>query len=341
MSAVTMQGIAVRADVLERVIAVALRRHGASAFAASEVAKALRRAEQIGNSHCGLGHLALDCAQLRSGRVAGRAEPRLHQELPGVVYVEAGEGFAQPAFALGLPTALSAAAALGVAVLAVRRAYTPASLGWFPEQVARSGFIGIAFTNASASVTAPGGFRPVLGTNPIALSVPDGQGGIAFQFDQCTSAANLRHVREAAQRGEPLPPGWAVGRDGHPTTNAREALAGALLPAGGTRGYGLALMAEVLASAFTGSAMSLDTPSLAAPEGPPHGLGLFCLVLDPGAIAGAQFHHTLGRLQDALESQPGARLPGRRARAGDCLTVDGALWRQALSLARLAPAPDA
>lgn len=336
-----MQGIAVRAHALERVMAVALRRHGASAFAASEVAKALRRAEQIGNPHCGLGHLALDCAQLHSGRVAGRAVPQLHQERPGVVQVEAGEGFAQPAFALGLPAALSAAATLGVAVLAVRRAYTPAALGWFPEQVARSGFIGIAFTNASASVTAPGGFRPVLGTNPIALAVPDGHGGIAFQFDQCTSAANLRHVREAAQRGEPLPPGWAVARDGRPTTDAREALAGALLPAGGSRGYGLALMAEVLASAFTGSAMSLDTPSLAAPEGPPHSLGLFCLVLDPSAIAGAQFHHTLGRLQDAIESQPGARLPGTRARAGECLTVDGALWRQALSLARLAPAPEA
>ncbi|MGT2453954.1 Ldh family oxidoreductase [Cupriavidus basilensis] len=156
--------------------------------AAREVARSLRRAQQIGNIHCGLGHVEHDCAQLLSGRVAAEAIPNLNLVRPGIVHVDAKNGFAQPAFALGLPPALASVEALGVSVLAISRAYTSAALGYFPERIAEHGFIGVAFTNASASVAPPGGSRPVLGTNPIAMAVPDGGGGIAFQFDQCTSA---------------------------------------------------------------------------------------------------------------------------------------------------------
>ena len=109
--------------------------------------------------------------------------------------VDADKGFAQPAFTLGLPVALASVASLGVAVLAIRRAYTCVALGYFAEQVVENGFIGIGFTNASASVATPGGARPLIGTIPLAMAVPDKNGGIAFQFDQCTSAA-MRSVAE-------------------------------------------------------------------------------------------------------------------------------------------------
>lgn len=318
---------------LESVMAKALIRHGASEFAAMEVAKALRRAEQLGNTHCGLRHLILDCAQLNSGRVAGAAEPKIRRTKLGLINVDANNGFAQPAFALGLQDALHSAEKLGVAVLAIRRAYTCAALGYFPEIIAERGFIGVACTNASASVTAPGGSRPLLGTNPVAMSVPDGKGGIAFQFDQCTSAANLRHIREAARSSAPIPQGWAVSSGGTPTTNALEALEGALLPASGGRGFGFGLMAEVLASFFTDSAMSLDTPSLSATEGPPHGLGIFCLLIHPTAIAGATFWNKLDKLTNAVHKQPGTRLPGTGRVSRGEMVVDSALWQQAQTLA--------
>jgi (2R)-3-sulfolactate dehydrogenase (NADP+) len=327
--------ITVSVEELEAVMSRALRRHGASEFAASEVARALRRAQQNGNTSCGLGHLEGDCAQLLSGRVAGQATPAVHRTRPGLVHVDADGGFAQPAFAIGLPDALGAAESLGVSAIAVSRAHTCAALGYFPETIAEHGYIGVAFTNASASVTAPGGSKPLLGTNPIAMSVPDGQGGVAFQFDQCTSAANLRRVREAAERSEPIPEGWAVSRDGLPTTDPSEALAGALLPVGGNRGFGFGLMSEVLASFFTNSAMSLDTASLKAVSGPPHHLGLFCLLLDPTVIAGEQFVRNVERLKSAIRAQPGTRLPGARRGAQASLSVDRALWERAQTLAAL------
>jgi len=326
----------VSAETLERVMSSALQCHGASGFAANEVAKSLRRAEQLGNTHCGLGHLLLDCAQLVSGRVVGQAVPGLHLPKPGLVQVDAGFGFAQPAFAAGLPDALACVESLGIAVLAITKAYTCAALGYFPERIAEHGYIGMALTNASASVAAPGGSKPLLGTNPIAMSVPDGNGGIAFQFDQCTSAANLRQVRDAAQKSQRIPEGWAVSPDGRPTTDPDEALAGALLSAGGSRGFGFGLMAEVLASFFTGSAMSLETTSLAAASGAPHGLGVFCLLLDPTALAGDRFDQNVQKLQAAIRTQPRTRLPGtRRERAQADVTVDAALWEEARSLAGL------
>ncbi|MDP9607223.1 UNVERIFIED_ORG: (2R)-3-sulfolactate dehydrogenase (NADP+) [Variovorax paradoxus] len=317
----------------EAIAAAALQCHGASEVASREVAKALRRAQQRGNPHCGLGHLEIDCRQLLCGRVDGQAVPTKSLAKTGLIQVNAANGFAQPAFSLGLSDALSCVEALGVAVLAISRAYTCAALGYFPERIAEHGFIGIAFTNASASVAAPDGAKPILGTNPIAMSVPDGKGGIAFQFDQCTSAANLRHVRQAAQRGDPIPAGWAVTRDGTPTVDAAEALAGALLSSGGNRGFGIGLMVEILASFFTSSAMSLETKSLQQDSGPPHGLGVFCLLLDPTAIAGDQFWVNLGRLQDAILAQPGTRLPGTRKDVREEIAVESTMWEKAQSLA--------
>lgn len=323
----------VHVDALEKLVALALQRHGASEFAAREVAKSLRRAEQVGNSSCGLGHLEQDCKQLVSGRAAGNAVPQVHHVRPGLVQADAHNGFAQPAFTLGLPVALVSAASLGISVLAVSRAYTCAGLGYFAEQVAENGCIGIAFTNASASVAAPGGARPIIGTNPVAMAVPDRNGGIAFQFDQCTSAANLRQIRDAALRSEPIPLGWAVSGQGEPTTDAVQALAGALLPAGGARGFGIGLMAEILASFFTDSAMSLDTRSLKETQGPPHSLGIFCLLLDPTAMAQGNFWSKLDRLKEAVASEPGTRLPGTRIRREEHVAVKTVLWERAQFLA--------
>ena len=128
--------------------------------------------------------------------------------------------------------------------------------------------LAIGATNASAVVAPPGGTTPVLGTNPIAMAVPDGQGGVAFQFDFSTSAIAMGKITMAAAAGEPIPLGWAVDANGEPTTDAKAALEGSMLSAGGYKGYGFGLMAELLAGALTGSRLSVEVPPLKAPEGP-------------------------------------------------------------------------
>ena len=254
--------VAVTLGEIEATTRAALLRHGAADWVADCVADAVRKAESLGNKICGLYYLESYCTQLTTGRVKGDVEPVVTRPRPGVVEVDARFGFAQPAFARGLPEAVKAARENGVASLAVGHAHTCTSLGYFTEQIAREGLIGFGLTNASPIVAPPGGKTRVIGTNPIAFSVPDGQGGIAMQFDQSTTTVALGKITMAKAAGEAIPEGWAVDAEGRATTDPEAALGGSLVSMGGYKGWGFGLMAELLASGMTGGVVSRDVKPL-------------------------------------------------------------------------------
>ncbi|KNG92745.1 Ldh family oxidoreductase [Pseudaestuariivita atlantica] len=304
----------------------ALTAHGASDRAATLVARAVAEAESFGNRICGLYYLESYCQQLRSGRVDGQADPVVTRPRPGVVAVDARFGFAQVAFAAALDEAVRVAQEQGVASLAVSHAHTCTALGHFTRQIAASGLIAFGATNASPIVAAPGGRKRVLGTNPMAFSVPDGQGGMALHLDQSTSAVALGKITMAKAAGEAIPEGWAVDAEGQPTTDPEAALQGALVSAGGARGWGMGLMVEVLAAAMTGSTISADVKPLKAPEGAPHDLGQYYLLIDPSVQPG--FGDRFAALAEVIASDPGARLPGEGKVAAKVVDVPDALWAQ-------------
>ena len=316
---------------IEDVSRKALLAHGAGEGQAAAVAKAVARAEALGNVICGLYYLESYCTQLVSGRVNGTVTPKVTQPRPGSVKADACFGFAQPAFDAGLPAAIAAARANGVATLAVAHAHTCTSLGYFTEQIAGAGLIGIGFTNASPVVAPPGGNARVIGTNPIAMSVP-GDGQMAMHFDFSTSAVALGKITMAKAAGEPIPLGWAVDADGQPTTDPDAALKGALVSAGGYKGWGFGLMAELLAAGMTGSVNSLDVGGLKLPDGAPHGLGQFYILMDPGTYDDA-FAARFARVADAVAAQEGARLPGADRHVMTDVDVPDALWTSVLALA--------
>lgn len=311
-------------DQIEQTVRRALAAHGAGAFAAAEVARAVRAAESVGNKICGLFYVESYCQQLRSGRVLGSVIPQVSTPRSGAVVVDAGFGFAQPAFAHALPIALDAARRGGVASLAVAHAHTCTSLGYFTEQIARAGLIGIGFTNASPIVAAPGGKTRAIGTNPIAFSVPDGQGGIAMQFDQSTTTVALGKITMAKAAGTSIPEGWALDADGNQTTDPEAALKGSLVSIGGYKGWGFGLMAEVLAAAMTGSTLSRDVKPLKAPEGAPHDLGQYYLLIDPTVSSG--FGDKVQALADHIAQDAGARMPGRDKAVMDPVEVGADTW---------------
>lgn len=329
--------VAISLYEIERKSRDALVAHGVGDWIADEVAKAIRKAEATGNVICGLYYLESYCKQAVFGRLNATAEPVVTVPKPASVAVDAKYGFAQSAFARGFETALEAARANGLCGFAICHAHTCTSLGYFTEQIARAGFIGIGFTNASAVVAPPGGNAPVLGTNPIAMSVPRTDGTIAFQFDHSTSAVALGKITMAAAAGESIPHGWAVDSNGKPTTDPKEALKGALVSAGGYKGYSFGLMAEMLAAALTGGVNSVDVKALKAPEGKPHDLGQFYLLIDPQVFAGDAFWQRLEVLRAEIAKQEGARLPGSTARNQDPVLLDAALWAHVLQLAGGAP----
>jgi (2R)-3-sulfolactate dehydrogenase (NADP+) len=312
---------------IEDVAKGAMVAHGAADWQAGEVARAVARAEAFGNVICGLYYLESYCTQLKSGRVDGQVEPVVSRPKAGQVVADARFGFAQPAFTRGLPQAIEAARENGTVTLAVAHAHTCTSLGFFTEQIAAAGLVGIGFTNASPVVAPPNGNKAVIGTNPISMSLPDG----GMHWDFSTSAVALGKITMAKAAGEKIPLGWAVDADGNATTDPEAALKGALVSAGGYKGWGFGLMAEVLAAGMTGSVNSLDVSGLKLPDGKPHELGQFYILMEPGADFGAR----LARVAEAVAAQDGARIPGQNREPMGEVDVPDALWTASRALAQV------
>lgn len=320
-------------DEIEALALRALAEAGAGAAQAGPVARSIRRAEADGVRSHGLMYLPVYAGHLRCGKVLGDAVPAVTQPRPGAVTVDAGHGFAHPAITAGLPALVAAARTNGVAAMTLLRSYNCGVLGHHAEDLAAEGLVGLCFTHAPASIAPPGGAVPVIGTNPMALAVPDGQGGAAFVLDQSASVVAKSEVMLRARRGEALPEGWALDAAGQPTTDPTAALKGSMRPAGGAKGFGMGLVAEVLAAALAGAVASREASPFSGPDGGPPATGQCFLALDPAAFAGG-FVPRITALAAAIGGQSGARLPGSRRRAARARTaaegvaVDAALLAQ-------------
>lgn len=327
-----MNKVTVSLDEIESTAKAALMKHGAQEWIAASVAKAVRKAEANGNLICGLYYLESYCKQLVTGRVKGDVTPVVSRPKTATVKVDAKFGFAQAAFEKGLVEAIDVVKETGTASLSICHAHTCTSLGYFTEQIAEAGLVAIGFTNASAVVSPPGGKKAVIGTNPIAMAVPAKNGGVAFQFDQSTSAVALGKITMALAAKESIPLGWAVDANGEPTTDPEAALKGSLVSTGGYKGYGFGLMTEVLAAAITGSVNSVNVKGLKVPEGEPHNLGQFYFLMDPMAVSGDAFWDRIATLTDVVSEQEGARLPGQHRQLPEAVSIEANVWELAQSL---------
>ena len=310
----------------------ALVQHGALGWISEEVSDAVAASESVGNRICGLYYLESYCEQLLSGRVNGQASPDVQLVRSGAIYVDADDGFAQPAFSKGLPEALKLAKENGIASLSVGRAHTCTSLGYFTKKIAEAGFLGLGLTNASPIVAPPGGKSRIIGTNPIAFSVPDGNGSIAMQFDQSTTTVALGKITMAKAAGKTIPEGWALDKDGKATTDPEQALKGTLVSAGGYKGWGFGLMAEILVAGMTGGKISKNVAPLKAKDGEPHNLGQFYIIIDPAS--GASFYNRLEELTTIISSEEGTRMPGQYTVPQTEVDVPDDLWNLAIDLSK-------
>jgi (2R)-3-sulfolactate dehydrogenase (NADP+) len=306
----------VRLDIgqAHALVAETLRRCRTSARNAEAVACALVAAELAGQAGHGLRRVPSYAGQALTGKVDGFAEPQAQQTRPGALSVDAAHGFAYPALALAMAWLPGAARAQGVAVAGVRRSHHAGVTGWFVERLADEGLVALMFANTPAAIAPWGGARPLFGTNPIAFAAPV-PGAAPLVVDLSLSTVARGRIMAAAQRGEPIPEGWATDLAGRPTTDARAALGGTMQPAGGAKGAALALMVEVLAAGLTGAVLAADAGSFFEAEGAPPGTGQLLLAIDPGALGGAEAAERIARLAAGFAGTGEARLPGRRRQA--------------------------
>ncbi|MDQ0510417.1 Ldh family oxidoreductase [Ancylobacter amanitiformis] len=303
---------------------------------ARRTAEALVAAEADGLGTHGLARLPSYGAMVASGKIDGHAEPALHRVAPSVIAVDAGNGFAYPAIELGLPRLAEVARETGIAMMAIRRSSHFGVAGQPVEKLAGEGLVGLAFSNAPASIAPWGGKRAVYGTNPIAFATPL-KGRPPALVDLSVAKVARGNLLAAVQRGDSsIPEGWALDCDGNPTTDAKAGLAGTMVPMGEAKGTALAFMIEVMAAALTASTFAFDAPSFFDGKGPPAAVGHVVIAIDPGVVAGDAYLDHLERLAHAIEQEPGARLPGtrrlvNRARAAREGVVLGASLQKALA----------
>ncbi|MCR9125222.1 MAG: Ldh family oxidoreductase [Rhodobacteraceae bacterium] len=285
---------------------------GVAAPAAASVADALVAAEAEGQVGHGFSRLSDYVEQVRSGKVAGQAAPVAEMSGDTCVVVDACHGFAYPALDAAISRGCAAAARHGTAMMLVHRSHHCGALSVQVEKIARAGLIGLMVANAPAAIAPWGSNVPVFGTNPIAFAVPRPDGA-PLVIDLSLSRVARGKVMHARKSGQPIPEGWALDRDGRPTTDAEAALAGTMLPIGEAKGTALALMVEILAATLTGANPSAEASSFFSADGPPPGTGQFLLALrprDPDGFAGR-----IEALLQHIAGIEGARLPGTR-RAG-------------------------
>ncbi|AVO44740.1 sulfolactate dehydrogenase [Phreatobacter cathodiphilus] len=311
-------------DAIETLAAAALRRHGASEAQARALAAGLAGAERDGIRSHGLMYLPVYCEHLTCGKVVGGAEPVFSRPAPASLVVDAGSGFAHAAIDLGLPALLDTARSQGIASLAIRNSYNCGILAYHTERIAEAGLVGLGFTNAPASIAPWGGRRAVLGTNPWSLAVPDGKGGARFVIDQSASVIAKSEVIKRSKSGEAIPEGWALDAEGKPTTDAAAGLKGTMVPSGGYKGVGAALLVEVFAACLAGATPGIQASPFSGPAGGPPKTGQFFIALAPDISSGGAFADRLAVVVEALGAETGGRLPGgRRAAARARIASEG------------------
>jgi L-2-hydroxycarboxylate dehydrogenase (NAD+) len=228
----------------------------------------------------------------------------------------------------------------GVALAAIHNNNHLGMLGWYVEQIASRGQIGIALCTTEPLVHPWGGRRAMVGTNPIAIGVPANPA--PFVLDLATGIVSMGQIYDYAHRGRPIPPNWALDADGHPTTDAAAAKDGAITPFGDAKGYALGLAFEVLVAALTGSAIGRVRGTLDSDRVCEKG-DVFIVVnpVEPGYMVDAvteYLDHV--RACPPTEGSDGPRIPGdrsRESRAGRLahgIPIADDVWRDLVGLAQ-------
>ena len=328
-------------EALEQLATRALASAGASAGMAASTARALVYADARGLASHGVSRVPQYAAHLANGRADGRAVPRVVAAKGGVVLIDAGCGLAFPACALAVEEAIRLAREHCVALGAVTNSHHFGVAAYHLERVGAAGMVGLAMGNSPAAMPVAGGARALLGTNPIAAVFPR-PAGVPLSIDLSLSAVARGKLMVAAKDGKAIPPGWALDREGKPTTDPKAGLEGSMLPLGGDKGAMLALIVEILVTALTGAAIGFEASSFFVDEGNRPRIGQAFLVIDPEGLAGrAVYSERIETLIAAMVAEPGVRLPGYRREAlaaraaAEGVDIPSALHEQ---LARLAAA---
>jgi LDH2 family malate/lactate/ureidoglycolate dehydrogenase len=224
--------------------------------AADLVADSLVAANLRGVDSHGVLSLPFYIRQIQAGNASATAQGRVVSESGACLLYDGERALGQVTAGECCRHALRLALGHGIAMVTARNSGHFGAAAFWAQRISREGSIGIALTNASPLVAPWQGREGRFGTNPICVSVP---GERVWLLDMATTTVAMGKVLKAHLSGDAaIPPGWSLNSEGVPTTDTREAMRGFLMPLGGYKGSGLAMMVEILTAVLGGGAMSTE-----------------------------------------------------------------------------------
>ena len=277
---------------------------------AQTVADALVKAEIDGKFGHGVSRVMSYAAQSKIGKVDGNAEPLVSQNKPGVLSVDASNGFAYPAIKMLTDLLPKIAHLQGIAMGGVYRSHHFGVAGHIVEKIADMGMVSLLFGNTPSAIAPWKGNKALFGTNPLAFGAPT-ENGKHLIIDLAVSKVARGKILKASQENKKIPLGWAVDQYGIDTDDPKDALKGTMLPFGDAKGSALALMIEILAAAITGSNFAYEADSFLDTNGKPPNVGQLLIIIDPEAMGSKKrFFNKIGSMMESILAQEGTRLPG-------------------------------
>jgi len=327
-------------------IARAFEKAGVPAADALTVASLMAEADLQGSDGHGVIRLPQYLRRIRAGGINVRPAIRVERERAGIALIDGDNALGHLVMKRAAEVAIAKARVAGVAWVGAHRSNHAGPASLYARMPLAADMIGLYFAVGNANHLPPwGGLDMLLSTNPIAAAIP-ARDEAPIVLDMATTVAAYGKVKAKAARGEAMPEGWMIDREGRPLTDPKRAEEGFLLPIGGYKGYGLALVVGLIAGTLNGAAMGRDVIDFNKDDKTPTNTGQAVVAIDPAAFGDIEAFKSAvdGIVRDmrASERLPGVEriwVPGeqshsrRVAQARDGIAIAPAL-RQ--TLARLA-----
>ncbi|GLQ36428.1 lactate dehydrogenase [Rhizobium albus] len=278
---------------------------GVSTEDARTVADCLVLADLRGVGSHGVSRMPIYLERLRKGLVNAAPTLAVHEIAAACAKIDGDNGLGFLVAKKAMAEACARAGSYGVGVVAAHNSTHFGMAATYLIDAAEAGYVSFVFTNASPAMPIWGGRKPFLGTSPFAFGAPGGDGTPPVILDMATSVVARGKIRRAAQKGEPIPAGWALDADGNETTDAQKAYEGIIQPLGGPKGSGLSLMMEVVAGVMSGSAFGGEVGNQYADFDRPQDVGHMFVALKPDLFLGEGDYRTrMGALVSRAKGQP-------------------------------------
>src|SRR5262245_42124792 len=342
------KGVQLSADRLRRVTSAILRSGGSAAAEADLVADHLVHANLAGHDSHGVGMIPAYVRHLQAGLVVPNTQAKLVKDDGAVLMFDGGRGYGRAVAGEAMSAAIARCRQTGVVAMTLANAHHIGRVGAYGELATGAGLVSLHFVNVTdhRGLVAPfRGSDARFSTNPVCIALPGTDRHAPLLLDMATSQVAMGKIRVAKNEGKPAPEGALIDAKGKPTRDPNVMYSdphGALLPFGGHKGYALAVVTELLATALTGG------PSIQPGNQRMGGVvnNMFTMVIDPARLAGVDWlNREIDGFIDYVKTSPPAdpKLPvlvpgeperlaqAERGRTG--IEVDATTWGEILAAA--------